>query len=141
MFFIGGVYNGAESFQKSLNYLYALKAHKDEVKEYSDIEEYADGLTSLAFFKLNKIDSARYYTQECYRLDQKKPLHWYIPYVFTGDLYADKGDYPKAFGYYRTGLKYSGGVTGAAHCYNRMAAAFYKTGQADSAVYYSRKAI
>jgi tetratricopeptide (TPR) repeat protein len=143
MFYIGGIYNASENYQKSLNYLYKSNAHRKEIKDYKNIEEFMDGLISLNSFRLNKIDSAAYFTYRSYKLDLKRvgAPHWYVPYNFMGDLLAKKGAYKQALNYYRQGLSFAGGNMGRINSYNRLASVYVKTGPADSAIYYSKKSI
>jgi len=156
LFFTGTSYIHAHNYQTALNYFYKVKAgglikHHAEAVKYidntqTDIRYMYDEIVDDAFIgmcslRLNKLDSARYYIQQSYRLDIKSNVHSNLPYALTGALYIQRGQYKQALYYIRMGRKFSAANFMKIGRYTEFADIYHKTGVTDSAIYYAKKAI
>ena len=134
---VGTVYFYSGDQQNALNYYYKGKANKEVRPE--DIETIS-GFIGESYFALHHLDSALLYIQKAYDLDIKKKSHWSVPYYYLAAIYLEKGQNKESLDYYREGIRVSVANKDIVDGYNGIAAAFKKSGQTDSSVYYAKKA-
>ncbi|MFI5153493.1 MAG: ATP-binding protein [Chitinophagales bacterium] len=136
---IGAVYLYSEDYSNALIYFTKAKS-----VNYSFLQDpkFMLGFIGETYFYLNELDSAYRYIKKSYGLDvQSKTDHWSIPYYYLGKIYEERGDYDRAFEFYRINIQVSTETLEFLEAYNGIASTFKKNGQIDSALIYAKKVI
>lgn len=109
---------------------------------FTQKEELQNGFIGEAFFKLDQLDSALYYTQIAYQLDiGSKNYHWSVPYFILGGIHSRQNHPELALNYYRLGLSFMPPQKDVIDGYMGIANVFDQAGNRDSALYYAKKTI
>lgn len=109
---------------------------------YHQKEKLQNGFLGEAFFKLNQLDSALYYTQIAYQLDiTTKGRHWSVPYYILGGIHSKQNHPELALNYYRLGLSLMPAKKDVIDGYLGIANVFAQGNNKDSALYYAKKTI
>lgn len=134
----GGDYNNA--------IYYAHKVRNISENNFTNQLHNTYKLLGSIYEKFNYLDSAFFYIQQSYKFLRinKRPMTWAsLPYII-GNIYAKKSNYRLALNNYRTGYKFALqdklNINLMELC-NGLAETFVKTGQTDSAIYYSRQTL
>lgn len=144
---IGIAYSGMEDYRTALSYFFRAVAAADEYNKHNSVRPF----NSVALFnivdcyiKLKAYDSASFYAQKMYDRGRATgdTKDMFGSMALMGVISKEKGDYKIALEYFRSYLNlippsgryvYSG--------WSLMARIFEKMGEADSAIYYGKKAI
>lgn len=98
------------------------------------------GFIGETYFHLDELDSAYWYLKKSYDLDvQSKNGHWSTPYYYLGKIYEKRGDYNRAFEFYRITIQVSTATVDSLEAYNGIASVFKKNGPIDSAIFYAKR--
>ena len=134
---IGNIYSYSGDYQKAL----------DHYLKDRNIESYSDkifmGFIGEMYYHLARFDSALFYINKSYQLDQKDSSgHWSVPYYFMGLMETREGKYREALANYKTGLFYATGQSMAIAEGNIWIAGMFKQmGKVDSSIYYAKEAL
>ena len=121
-------------------YIYAVK-HNDSITVAK-----AQNNIGTIFFHLNQIDSAKYYYNKALKILKHHPEEYYLSsYLYTnlGRSYTEEKEFDLATKNFQKAIEALGPYKderGSAWVHNTISHFFYKTNQADSAIYYARKA-
>jgi two-component system, NtrC family, sensor kinase len=118
---------------------YAFK----ELANYNN-SKIALGHVGSVYEKFNNLDSALFYINKAYEIENKTNSKWTLLPNTMGNIYVKKGDYKLALQFYRQGIflaKNQNIVRDLVDMYAGMANIFLKTGQNDSCIYYTKEII
>ncbi|GAB2607541.1 hypothetical protein GCM10027190_63700 [Spirosoma areae] len=135
--YISTVYRALQDYPKALHF----RKMAMKIAEGLDNASYEYQNVGLLYVKLHQLDSASYYLQKAYRIEQATNDLRPIVLQGLGDIEAQKGHIGAALGYYRKGLQLSGDLE--SHRYYSIisiqsAKLFHRLHQVDSSIYYAR---
>jgi len=137
---LGGVNDLLGDYNESIRY-YRKFMVKKYLEWWPNPLMYVYGLLGNSFSKLNILDSALYYSQRSYELDLKAIPHWGYSYIVLGDVHAKLGHYSLALSYYKSHFSLNLASSDSILAEIGIATVFKETGQKDSAIFYTKKAL
>jgi signal transduction histidine kinase len=144
---IGNLYLETKDYAKAKNYY--LQVIKFDPDKSSAFGRSAPNLALVRmgriYYNLHQLDSARFYTTQAYQLALKPIDRQSQSEALTllGNIVADEGQKEKAINYYLLAIeqgKLYNSSSVIAENYLHIADVFYRHQQADSGIYYARKA-
>jgi signal transduction histidine kinase len=144
---IGNLYLETKDYAKAKNYY--LQVIKFDPDKSSAFGRCAPNLALVRmgriYYNLHQLDSARFYTTQAYQLALKPIDRQSQSEALTllGNIVADEGQKEKAINYYLLAIeqgKLYNSSSVIAENYLHIADVFYRQQQADSGIYYARKA-
>jgi len=146
----GHNYRGLGYYRESLNHYF--KAKQLIKSYYLSRNEPEDNIYTIqcignTYLKMGRLDSALIFTQQAYKLAMVRPDYGYILYSWRifGDIYLARGDDETALSYYRRYIsnfvKYKERNRDEGFVFTNVARIYKKNGQADSAIFYAKKAL
>jgi signal transduction histidine kinase len=144
---IGNLYLETKDYAKAKNYY--LQVIKFDPDKSSAFGRSAPNLALVRmgriYYNLHQLDSARFYTTQAYQLALKPIDRQSQSEALTllGNIVADEGQKEKAINYYLLAIeqgKLYNSSSVIAENYLHIADVFYRRQQADSGIYYARKA-
>ena len=144
---IGNLYLETKDYAKAKNYY--LQVIKFDPNKSSAFGRSAPNLALVRmgriYYNLHQLDSARFYTTQAYQLALKPIDRQSQSEALTllGNIVADEGQKEKAINYYLLAIeqgKLYNSSSVIAENYLHIADVFYRHQQADSGIYYARKA-
>ena len=144
---IGNLYLETKDYAKAKNYY--LQVIKFDPNKSSAFGRSAPNLALVRmgriYYNLHQLDSARFYTTQAYQLALKPIDRQSQSEALTllGNIVADEGQKEKAINYYFLAIeqgKLYNSSSVIAENYLHIADVFYRHQQADSGIYYARKA-
>lgn len=100
-----------------------------------------NGFFGEAFFKLGQMDSALYYTQRAYEIDQKSKRKWSVPSFTLAGIHAAEKRYELALQYFKLGMQDNQPKKDIVDGNLGIAGVYYQMGNNDSALHYAKKTI
>ena len=141
MTLLGSSYMDLGNYSQALFYLYkALKLN--DPNDSKSPNRFCLTLITLAstYLSMNKLDSAKYYSQSASDSAKQYNLNWVQPVTLMtmGRIHNKKGEPRLAFNFFRQVLNYNSSGFSA---YFEIAKLHQHTNQPDSAIYYARKSL
>jgi len=141
----GLTYSTLNDHKRSLDNYYAA-LHICEKYNYRDLMTTELNNTARAYLDEDKLDSATYYNQHAYDYSIKNKIMKNIAYLVRnfGIIKFKAHDYPGAISYYRKSLSDTSENNNhylKSEDFRRIAEAFVKMNQPDSAIYYAKIAV
>jgi tetratricopeptide (TPR) repeat protein len=148
---IGTIYRDQGNYREALvNLLKGISFNNMLKGDYWRNESALSINTGETYLRLNKLDSARMYTQHALDIAYQKELQrnnprsmgWFLQVM--GNVHLAAGEYPLALEYFRMSFPYSlrmDDYLNTCKVYRGMAQTFEITGNKDSALYYARKSV
>ena len=141
---LGNLYFSLGNYRKALDYSFQ-SGRIDKEFSIPDLG-FELGTASKAYLQLNITDSALFFANEALSASEKSKSFFYITRSLEvlGDISFKKNDTKKALEYYRKALSYSKSILfdlGTSEIQQSLSELYYKNGQTDSAIYYSKEAI
>jgi signal transduction histidine kinase len=131
----------ARDDQKALDNFYLVKAHKKEIPWEPFDEEGLDTHIAEAFFGLNKLDSAAYFSHLGYLLDIKSKMRWYPLYEIISEIDMSKKQCQAAVNLVYP-FTHANDITIEKQMSSQQLARIYqRMGRLDSAIYFAKKAL
>ena len=141
---IGIVYSEQKDSEKALSYFFKTKGISEQINNINLLTISLENI-GFNFAVLNKLDSARFYTQKAYEIALKrKNDDINVILLNLGDIHSRMNLYALALDYYRMSAPRSIAIddnTSLSQTYYEMAVAFKKENNADSCMYYAEKSL
>ncbi|MGN6640113.1 MAG: ATP-binding protein [Mucilaginibacter sp.] len=138
---IGLVCINVKDDQKALNNFFLVKAHEKEIRWHPFDEEFLDTQIAIAFFGLNKLDSAAYFSHLGYLLDIKSKRQWYPLYEIISEIDMSKKQYKAAVNLVYPFTLADDITIEKQMSSQRLARIYQRMGRLDSAIYFAKKAL
>ena len=141
---IGEAYIILKDFQKAINYLSRYILINQQYGSNNEGLAYAYFDMGVAFEGLNQLDSANFYEQRSIETFGKYNYEEPLVYQTLGDIKIKSGKPGEALEYYQKSLQIAlknNERRASAYAYNKIAAFYKNSNNADSAIYYAHQGI
>ena len=141
---IGEAYIILKDYQKAINYLRRYILINQEYGSNDEGLAYAYFDMGVAFEGLNQLDSANFYEQRAIETFGKYNYEEPLVYQTMGDITIKSGKPGEALEYYQKSLQIAlknNERRASAYAYNKIAAFYKNSNNADSAIYYAHQGI
>jgi signal transduction histidine kinase len=141
---IGEAYIILKEYQKAINYLSRYILINQQYGSNNEGLAYAYFDMGVAFEGLNQLDSANFYEQRSIETFRKYNYEEPLVYQTLGDIKIKSGKPGEALEYYQKSLQIAlknNERRASAYAYNKIAAFYKNSNNADSAIYYAHQGI